>query len=58
MSSKTIGVRRAKMELEFALVKGDRERIAEAEKKLKEAIEEHSRKTSVRNRPQAENGKN
>ena len=29
MSSKTIGVRRAKLELEFALVKGDRERIAE-----------------------------
>jgi hypothetical protein len=46
------------MELEFALVKGDRERIAEAEKKLKEAIEEHSRKTSVRRRPQAENGTN
>jgi hypothetical protein len=56
MSSKTICVRRAK--LEFALVKGDSERIAEAEKKLKEAIEEHSRKTSVRRRPQAENGKN
>jgi len=29
MSSKTISVRQAKMELEFALVKGDRERIAD-----------------------------
>jgi hypothetical protein len=46
------------MELEFALVKGDRERIAEAEKKLEEAIEEHSRRTSLRCRPQAESGKN
>lgn len=47
MSGKSMSVRRAKMELEFALMTGDERQIADAEKKLKEAIEERERKTKT-----------
>lgn len=43
MNRKKRSVRAARMELEFALVKGDPDKIKEAEKELAEALEEKSR---------------
>ena len=44
MSNRKLSVRAARMELEFALVKGDQKRIEMAEKQLQEALAEAERK--------------
>jgi hypothetical protein len=54
MSDKKVSVREARMELEFAMVQGDKNKIAAAEKQLQEALieaAERRRKTKSENRP-------
>lgn len=45
MNRKKPSVRAARMELEFALVKGDPDKIKRAEKELAEALEEAAKKS-------------
>jgi len=54
MSDKKVSVREARMELEFAMVQGDRNKIAAAEKQLQQALmeaTERRRKTKPEIRP-------
>jgi len=44
MSDKKVSVREARMELEFAMVEGDKEMIAAAEKQLQKALMEAAEK--------------
>ena len=59
MASKKLSVRGARMELEFAILKGDKQKVAEAEKQLHQALMQAAQKRRKAilkdNRPEDDN---
>ena len=49
MSERKWSVRRARMELDFALVQGNQDKIKEAEKRLEEALAEGKKRRAPKN---------
>lgn len=56
MASKKLSIRGARMELEFAILGGDKQKVAEAEKQLQQALMQATQKKRTAmlrdNRPQ------